>query len=287
MKKISTMLLVATLCAWTAMPEKAVGQQVVQSSADGVMTEWGGAPLEFTTLKATFGQSGFSVAYPVGQEAAVVDTIRAWENARLGATYQGSLADVGALFRHYATALTTIDEGYGESAQWSVVVSGESEGVVTLMSGAWYYGGGAHGVSTDVGATFRKVDGAQFGRSLLAHFDALRPLVARGLRSYFGTATDREMLQYLQLEALEPPTRVSQIPAPETLPWVEGDSVVFQYLPYEIACYAAGAPQARMSLGEVWPWLPQAWREVLRGGVLRAKESEDNAWRVGAMNVEE
>lgn len=279
MNSINTLILSLSLTALSATSATAAQPTPTQQLP--------GEPMNFITLGAKYGESSFSIAYPTGSEA-VADSIRAWENALMGSSYKGALTDTAALFTHYAQRLTTIDEGYGETSQWTALVTAESEGTVTLSSSWYFYGGGPHGQGTTAGATFRKADGAQFGRDLMTHFDQLRPLVARGLRAYFDVATNGEMLQCLQLGNIEPPTSIKEIPAPETLPWVEGDSVVMVYNHYEIACYAAGTPTLRMSLSEVWPWLSPAWRKALsQNAPVGNQGQQDTEWCVGAMNMEE
>lgn len=287
MNSINTLLLSLALTALSAATATAAGLASPTRQQAGAPSALPGEPIDFIALGAKYGESSFSIAYPTGR-VAVADSIRAWENALMGGSYKGTLTDTAALFTHYAQRLTTIDEGYHESCQWTALVAAESEGVVTLASSWYFYGGGAHGQGTEAGATFRKTDGAQFGRDLVAHFDQLRPLVARGLRAYFDVTTNSEMLQCLQLGSIEPPTRIDEIPAPQTLPWVEGDSVVMVYNHYEIACYAAGTPTVKMSLSEVWPWLSPAWREALRQTAPVGNQGQqDEEWCVGAMNMEE
>lgn len=286
MNSISTLLLPAAVAALLAVPTTA-GAQIPATPAGSAAAAQDGSTLKYTTLEARSGESRFSIAYPTGR-GALADSIRAVENTLLGGSYKGSPYDTEALRAHYARRLATIDEGHNESASVEVALYGESSGAVTLSANSYFYGGGAHGVENAAGMTFRKSDGARFGRELLAHFDRLRGLVARGLRAYFDVQTDEEMLECLQLTGFETPESIDEIPAPETLPWVEGDSVVFHYQHYEIACYAAGEPTARLSLDEVWPWLPQEWRDALRnkadGGSAGRQDAE---WAVGAMNVEE
>ena len=286
MNSISTLLLPAAVAALLAVPTTA-GAQIPATPSGSAAASQDGSTLKYTTLEARSGESRFSIAYPTSS-GAVADSIRAVENTLLGGSYKGNLTDTEALRAHYAQRLATIDEGHNESASVEVALYGEGSGAVTLSANSYFYGGGAHGVENAAGMTFRKSDGARFGRELLAHFDRLRGLVARGLRAYFDVQTDEEMLEYLQLTGFETPESIDEIPAPETLPWVEGDSVVFHYQHYEIACYAAGEPTARLILDEVWPWLPQEWRDALRdkadGGSAGRQDAE---WAVGAMNVEE
>lgn len=279
MNSISTLLLPAAIAALLAVPTTADAQIPATGTA--------GSTLKCTTLTARSGESSFSVAYPTSS-GAVADSIRAVENTLLGGSYKGNLTDTEAIRVHYARRLATIDEGNNESATVEVALYGEGSGAVTLSASSYFYGGGAHGIGSNAGLTFRKADGARFGRELLARFDRLRGFVARGLRAYFDVQTDEEMLECLQLTGFETPESIDEIPAPETLPWVEGDSVVFRYSHYEIACYAAGEPTARLSLREVWPWLPQEWRDALSdkadGG---SAGQQDTEWAVGAQEVEQ
>lgn len=278
MNSIKSLLLPAAVAALLAVPTTAAAQIPATRAADSA--------LKYTTIEARAGESRFSIAYPTGS-GALADTIRALELQLVGGSpYKGSLDDVAALRAHCAQWLATIDEGHNESATVEITLYGEGSGAVTLSANSYFYGGGAHGVENAAGLTLRKSDGARFGQELLNHFDRLRGRVARGLRAYFDVQTDDEMLQCLQLNGFETPESIDEIPAPETIPWVEGDSVVFRYTHYEIACYAAGEPTARLSLDEVWPWLPQEWRDALRdkadGGSTGRQDTE---WAVGAQDM--
>lgn len=210
------------------------------------------------------GQSSIEVLWPVGGDSATVDSIRGWINEQLGGTYQGPLADDGAMMAHYARQIDTLDTGYGEYSTDRIAPCYEDSRAVTLLYDNYLYLGGAHGLGCQLGATFRKQDGRRLGKDMIRDTAALHALLVKGLKTYFGVSTDADLLAGLQLGgSLEPSTTTDSIPLPESEPWLMGDGVVFRYAPYEIACYAAGAPTVTIPASQIAPLLTQEGRSFL------------------------
>lgn len=210
------------------------------------------------------GQSSIEVLWPVGGDSAIVDSIRGWINGQLGGTYQGPLADDGAMMAHYAQQIDTLDTGYGEYSTDRIAPCYDDSRAVTLMYDNYTYLGGAHGMGCLVGATFRKQDGLRFTQGMIQSTAALHALLVKGLKTYFGVSTDTDLLAGLQLGgSMEPSSSTDSIPLPASAPWLTGDGVVFRYLPYEIACYAAGAPTVTIPASEIAPLLTSEGRSFL------------------------
>lgn len=133
-------------------------------------------------------------------------------------------------------------------------------GFVVYNSATYIYSGGAHGGVVGTGAiTFDKATGAKISSFILLDATkALQPLFRKGLIRYYGeygeTMTDSELSDRLQIEG-------SVIPLPRMTPYpnATGDSLIFTYGQYEIACYADGMPSFALPVKEILPYLtPEA-----------------------------
>ena len=57
---------------------------------------------------------------------------------------------------------------------------------------------------------------------------------------------------------------INALPANE--PWIETDSVVFCFQPYEIASFAAGMPLCKIALTDLKPYLSEKGKSLLNEG---------------------
>ena len=182
-----------------------------------------------------------SVEYPVSGPDILLQNIREWISESLGGKYNGDLADGKALFDHYFGEMgreMTADE-YEMYNQVTIKKVYENSKVVTfLYEGYAYAEGGAHGMQTTKGATFRKSDGRKFTAKLLDGSYKYQDEIKAGLKKYFEVSTDDALMEQLQLDD----AAGGELPFPSTDPWITDRGVVFCYPPYEIACYAAGMP---------------------------------------------
>lgn len=210
------------------------------------------------------GESSLEIQYPVSGNPILVQNIREWMNEQLGGTYEQSLDDTDAFFRHYARELGKVDTGYGEYAQNRIYKEYENDLIVTFLHYSSFYGGGAHGISATTGVTFRKSDGKIFSNDLIREYYKLKPAMARGLRGYFGVSSDEELMERLQLEASGSTGTIDDIPAPSNNPWITAEGIVFLYVPYEIACYADGSPNFVLPVSEVEPYVMATAKSFFR-----------------------
>lgn len=201
--------------------------------------------------------------------------------------YEGDRSDIQTLVNHYGKELydhllalamadykermeyldedTTMsveekNEIRKDTPQWAFDFSckktTEAERYVVYSSQAYVYYGGAHGGVTGTGAmTFDRTTGRK-----IQHFvrpdatEALQPLFSKGLLRYYAecydTITETELMERLQIEG-------SMIPQPQSVPFpnAAGDSLVFCYGQYEIACYADGSPSFTLALKDLTPYL--------------------------------
>lgn len=134
----------------------------------------------------------------------------------------------------------------------------------TYYSQTYCYYGGAHGGVTGTGAiTFANNTGNKIERFLNADATkALQPFIRKGLIRYYSeagdTITDSQLSERLQIEG-------SLIPQPANTPYPNeaGDSLIFTYGQYEIACYADGMPSFRIAVKDLAPYLTEEARKIL------------------------
>lgn len=118
----------------------------------------------------------------------------------------------------------------------------ETAKLITYQAEAYAYGGGAHGMSYTVYASFRKSDGRllTWNDVVLGKQQArLSPLIVDGLSQYFGMTDFTALKGRLQIEGDYSRTK---FPLPQGNPGLSADGLHVQYGLYEIAPYAAGAP---------------------------------------------
>ena len=140
-------------------------------------------------------------------------------------------------------------------------LSEQNDFYVTYISEGYAYTGGAHPMPWYYGTTFSKLDGSILGYDLFddSVFDApeqLIRLISENIRSQYFDKINNEEEEYL----FEPN---DFFPFPTNRPWIETDSVVFCYAPFEIAPYAAGMPLCKISKTDLMPYLSEKGKSVL------------------------
>ncbi len=133
---------------------------------------------------------------------------------------------------------------------------------IVFLSQDYIYMGGAHGGVTGAGYfTFDRRDGSLVEDMVdPSQTDALQPLLARGLVSYyrgFGEEMTEEQLPD-RLQLLE-----DRIPLPAWTPYPTADGLTFVYQQYEIACYADGMPAFTVPYEDIGPFLTPHARDLL------------------------
>lgn len=134
----------------------------------------------------------------------------------------------------------------------------ETSKLVTFAMEGYDYFGGAHGTPYYVGVTFRKSDAKDMSERLVRSDAKLNLLLRQGLKKYFGVRSDNQLRGCLFNSDLKALTK------PEHTPWVEKGGVVFQYGPYEIACFAAGLPKAEIAVKSISPYLTKEGKALLK-----------------------
>lgn len=144
------------------------------------------------------------------------------------------------------------DEGFEYMFAWEqqndVSRISETDRYITFLHTGYSYQGGAHGIGWCVGTTFDKATGKRIGLEILKNTDseAFKEMFNKELLDYFGPEEESLEDNLLGVD-------------PENVPlsnmYIENDTIVFMYQPYEIACYAAGMPFARLSFKQMKPYL--------------------------------
>lgn len=137
----------------------------------------------------------------------------------------------------------------------------QTDSYVSYIADGYSYTGGAHPMPWYYGITFSKLDGSVLGYDMFDDnaFDAPEPLIeliSNNIREQYFDKINNEEEEYL----FEPD---DFFPLPTNQPWVESDSIVFCYGPFEIAPYAAGMPLCKISIKDLQPYLSEKGKSLL------------------------
>lgn len=131
-------------------------------------------------------------------------------------------------------------------------------------SEAYVYFGGAHGGVAGSGTlTFNKTTGKMITEMIARnHATDMQGLLRKGLLNYYAeagdTITDAQLSERLQLT-----TPYVPLPVMEPCPNATGDSIIFTYGQYEIACYADGMPSFKLAVKDIKRYLNKEVLELL------------------------
>ena len=134
-------------------------------------------------------------------------------------------------------------------------LSEQTDEYVTYTTEGFLYSGGAHEMPWYNGTTFSKIDGSIVGYDLFEDPEQLIKIIAENIESqYFSKYAEEDFFfDYEEINTL-----------PENEPWIETDSVVFCYQPYEIAAFAAGMPLCKIALSDLKPYLSEKGKMFLK-----------------------
>ena len=136
----------------------------------------------------------------------------------------------------------------------SCTLSEQTDKYVTYTTEGYLYTGGAHEMPWYNGTTFSKIDGSIVGYDLFEEPEQLIDLIAENVEKQYFAKLEKEdlFLDFEEITAL-----------PNNEPWIETDSVVFCFEPYEIASYAAGMPLCKIALTDLKPYLSEKGKSLL------------------------
>ena len=134
----------------------------------------------------------------------------------------------------------------------------QNDKYVTYTNEGSLYTGGAHAMPWYNGTTFSKIDGSIVGYDLFDDPEKLIYLIAENVeRQYFARYEEDDLRpEYNEINIL-----------PDNEPWIETDSVVFCYQPYEIAPYSAGMPLCKIALTDLEPYLSAKGKSFLNNPI--------------------
>jgi hypothetical protein len=142
------------------------------------------------------------------------------------------------------------------SFEGSYSLSEQTDLYVTYIAEGYVYTGGAHPMPWYYGTTFSKTDGSIIGYDLFDDPEQLIGIVSENIQKQYFMPNNTEEEEYLF-----EPDETFQLPTNE--PWIETDSVVFCYGPFEIAPYAAGMPLCKIALADLQPYLSEKGKSFL------------------------
>ena len=125
------------------------------------------------------------------------------------------------------------------------------------------YLGGAHGGRTHYGATFRKSDGkimTNFITNNDSSDEGLNNIIKKGLMKYWEIDNEETLYEYTWENAV---TKY-YAKLPDHSPCFVKDGLLFSYQEYEIAAYAAGAPEFVVPYDEIEKYLTPSAADLLK-----------------------
>ena len=144
----------------------------------------------------------------------------------------------------------------GSQFEGNYTLSEQTDLYITYISEGYAYTGGAHPLPWYFGTSFNKTDGSRVGYDMFENPEQLIELVSENIRKQYFNKYNTEEEEYF-FDPDEP------FQLPTNNPWIETDSVVFCYAPFEIAPYAAGMPLCKISKTELLPYLSEKGKSVL------------------------
>lgn len=197
--------------------------------------------------------------YPTSGDTVLLQNVREWINEILGDTYEGNLADSETMFNFYGQRMEEESEDDERLTKTEIKKVYENDRIVTFVCrGYEYFNGAAHGLSYEIGATFRKSDGKTFTKNMIRSAREVQPFIVEGLKDYFEVATDEELTDCLILS-----DDSEYIPLPTANPWITEDGMTFCYMAYEIASYAAGQPSFVIPASDIKDYLTTVGKTFL------------------------
>lgn len=209
-------------------------------------------PFETKKFERKQGKNILEIEYPVSGNPLLLDKVRSWISISLADTYRGDLNNADAFFRHYAGQLGDDPdlEEVGGYTQDRFTVKYINDLIVTYKYTSYLNEGGPNGEQTTQGITFLQSDGEEFSKKCFTSYQSLHNLMVEGLKQYFNSKTDAELLSHLSGIS-----SVAAIPAPALDPWIDEKGVVFTYTQYEIAPANAGTPHFTLPYSSIKSYL--------------------------------
>ena len=138
-----------------------------------------------------------------------------------------------------------------------ITILAQTKNYVTTFYETYEYGGGAHGLMTQVGFTFRKSDGKQIALLKNTNSPKLAKLIKEGVRRHFSEQPDKplsdnELLEFLFASEV---SSLNNLPLPGNSPYLSDTGMVFLYTQYEIAPYSSGIIKFEIPFKDIKPFM--------------------------------
>lgn len=150
------------------------------------------------------------------------------------------------------------DERMGAfSKTHEITILAQTKNYVTTFYETYQYGGGAHGLMTQVGFTFRKSDGRQIALLKNTNSPKLAKLIKEGVRRHFSERPDKPLSDDELLEFLftGEKSALNHLPLPGNPPYLSDTGMVFLYTQYEIAPYSSGIIKFEIPFKDIKPFM--------------------------------
>ena len=273
------MMIAAVFCACGQRAPQTEDKETTDSTAtavsqDSLMADVGNAvtveTVQFEKRDST-AEVSLLVHWPVSGDKVLVDSLRkhiCWlldgefDGPKDFQTYGESLFESLSADWHDVYDEMSPEDRLGAFSKFhDITTLAETDRYITYFYRTHEYGGGAHGLTTDVGFTFRKSDGRQV--HLLANTDSpkLSALIKEGVRRHFSEDADHPLSDEALLEYLfaEEVSSLNHILLPGNPPYLSDTGVVFNYTLYEIAPYSSGIIVFEIPFQDIRPFLtPEA-----------------------------
>ena len=146
-----------------------------------------------------------------------------------------------------------------------ITILAQTKNYVTTFYETYQYGGGAHGLMTQVGFTFRKSDGKQIALLKNTNSPKLAKLLKEGVRSFFSESPDKplsdeELIGFLFTGEV---SALNHLPLPGNSPYLSDTGMVFLYTQYEIAPYSSGIIKFEIPFKDIKPFMTEEAKELI------------------------
>ncbi len=210
-----------------------------------------------------------------GKNIVSVNAVRDWIKEHLSFlneyknVYEGNMNDADALTKFYGDSykkrFEATDDFPAPALSFDIQVKKEFENdkCVTYTYLLDQYLGGAHGGRTHYGATFRKSDGkimTNFITNNDSSDEGLNNIIKKGLMKYWEIDNEETLYEYTWENAV---TKY-YAKLPDHSPCFVKDGLLFSYQEYEIAAYAAGAPEFVVPYDEIEKYLTPSAADLLK-----------------------
>ena len=210
-----------------------------------------------------------------GKNIVSVNAVRDWIKEHLSFlneyknVYEGNMNDADAITKFYGDSykkrFEATDDFPAPALSFDIQVKKEFENdkCVTYTYLLDQYLGGAHGGRTHYGATFRKSDGkimTNFITNNDSSDEGLNNIIKKGLMKYCEIDNEETLYEYTWENAVTKYYAAQ----PEHSPCFVKDGLLFSYQEYEIAAYAAGAPEFVVPYDEIMKYLTPSAQDLLK-----------------------